>query len=198
MYRVILFTLAVSLVSVSAVSADIPLPKNLKYVDPRVRFDGIDKYEDYVFYLRFLTFTGGPAGVPHRLMEVKDTKAFNLKAERRLGNMSLLAIERKDFDKRSKEDPSLKWLTDKTEGVLAATFNSPSTTGSVNDKEVPVTAYRAAIKDGKLTVELVKAEKRGDAGPAGLMPMWLLAIVGSLSLACLGIWFVRRRSPGVH
>ncbi len=178
----------------SVALADIPLPKDLKYVDPRVRFEGIDKQPAFVFHLRFLTFTGGPAGAPFRLIEVKDEKPFNLKAERRLINMSLLAMDRKEFAKRAKEDPSLKWLTDKTDGVLKSAITPPSTVGSVNLKEVPITTYRVTLKDGKLAAELVKDDKRSEAAPDGPLPLWALAGVFAFSLAGLGIWFARRRS----
>jgi hypothetical protein len=194
MYRTALSACAIVFMSAAVASADIPLPRDLKYVDPRVSFEGIDKQGDYVFYLRFLTFSGGPAGVPHTLIEVKDAKPFNLKAQRRLGDMTLLAMDRKEFDKRKKEDASLKWLTDKTPDVLKASVATPATTASVNIKEVPVTAYRVTLKDGKLSVEQVKAEKRSEAAPAGPLPVWGFGLVLAFSIAGLGLWFARRRS----
>ncbi len=193
MLRATLLAFVFTLLAASVASADVPLPKNLKYVDPRVSFDGVEKHKDHVFYLRFLTFSGGPANIPHRLVEVKDSKPFNLKAQRRLINMSLLAMERKEFDKRAKDDPSLKWLTDKAEGVLAAAINSPATTGPANAKEVAVTTYRVALKDGALSAPMVKNTERSDATPAGLMPMWLFGLISALSLSSLGIWAARRR-----
>lgn len=192
MNRAALFASALVLVSAAVASADVPLPKDLKYVDPRVSFEGIDKQADYVFYLRFLSFTGAPVGVPHMLIEVKDAKPFNLKAQRRLTDMSLLAMERKDFDKRKQDDASLKWLTDKTPGVLKAAIATPSTTASVNVKEVPVTAYKVTLKDGKLSAELVKDAKRSEA-PAGPLPVWGFGLVLAFSIAGLGLWFARRR-----
>jgi hypothetical protein len=188
------FTLAAvcSLLIVSAASADLPLPKDIKYVDPRVRFEGIDAHADYVFHLRFLTFVGGPNGVPYTVIEVKDAKPFNLNAQRRLINMQLLAVERKEFEKRAKDEPSLKWLTDKTEGVLAAKVVSPSTTAPISIKEVPVTTYRVTLQDGKLKVELVEDKKRGQAAPFGSWPNVAFGVVSALSLAWFGIWFVRR------
>ena len=78
MSRTKVLALAVGLLLVAAVRADIPLPKTHKYVDPRVRFEGIDTHADYVFYLRYLTFTGGPSGVPHTTVEVNG-KRFDVK-----------------------------------------------------------------------------------------------------------------------
>lgn len=193
MIRLTSIAILTALFSAAATYADVPLPKDLKYVDPRVSFEGVEKHADHVFYLRFLTFSGGPAGVPHRMMEVKDGKPFNLNAQRRLGNLYLLAMERKEFEKRKSEDSSLKWLSEKTEGVKAAFINAPSTIGKVSETEVPVTTYRVTLKDGKLTAELVKDAKRGDATPGGLLPMWALGVVSALSLAGLGVWAARRR-----
>jgi hypothetical protein len=189
MSRCALLAFSLVLLAASASWADLPLPKNLKYVDPRVSFEGIDKHADHVFYLRFQTFTAAPTK-DYRLIEIKDAKPFNLNAQRRLANMSLLALERKEFDKRAKDDPSLKWLTDKTDGVLLAKLDAPSTTGSVNLTEVPVTSYRVSLKEGKLSAELVKDAKRSDAGP---LPIWGFGLVLALSIAGLGIWFARRR-----
>ena len=181
------------LVIVGVVSADVPLPKDLKYIDPWVQFDGVEKYVDHVFYLRFLTFTGAPMKkTPFTLREVKNAKPFPLFVRRHLTNMSLLAMDRKEFEKRAKEDASLKWLTDKAEGVLEAYLvDTPETAISVKQKEAPVTVYRVALKDGKLTAETVRDKKRSDAGP---MPMWGFGLVLALSIAGLGIWFARRRS----
>ena len=170
------------------------MPKDVKYVDPRVRFEGVEQHVDHVFYLRFLTFTASPGGIPYRVVEVKDSKAFSLNAQRRLANMQLLAMERKEFAARVTDDPSFKWLTDMTEGVLRASITAPATTGPANLKEVPVTTYRIALKDGKLTAELVKDQKSGAAAPAGVLPTWTLGILTSCCLAWFGIWFARRDS----
>lgn len=193
MIRALALVFVGSLVFVSVASADIPLPRDLTYIDPRVRFEGIDKYPDQVFYLRFLTFTGGPGGVPYKLVAVKDTKDFALGAQRRLINMQLLALERKEFEKRAKEDSSLKWLTDKSEGVLAARVNTPSTTARRNEKP-PVTTYRVTLEDGKLKVEQVQSKKTSDATPIRAVPMVAVGLALTVSLSWLGIWLVRRRN----
>jgi hypothetical protein len=101
--------------------------------------------------------------------------------------MHLLAMERKEFEKRAKEDPTLKWFTDKTGGVLRANVVSPSTVVSVLVREAPVTTYRVALQDGKLTAEMVGAKKSSSAVP----PMAGIAV--ALSLMSFGIWFARRR-----
>ncbi len=188
-----LLALSFVLSAVLPVYADIALPKDLKQIDPRVRFDGVEKYADHVFVLKFKTFSGGPAMTPFTTIEVKDSKDFNLKAQRRILDMHLLAVERKDYEKLKKDDSSLNWLTDKMPGVLRANVQTPSTVMSVKLKEVPITTYRVSLKDGKLSAELVSELKRSEAAPEGMLPTWTVALAFSLSLAGLGVWFVRRR-----
>jgi hypothetical protein len=179
---------------VSILRADVPLPPNLQYVDPRVQFNGIDKHDDHVFFLRFLTFSGGPAGRPHTVTEVKHTKPFNLNAQRRLTDMSLIAVERKVYEKRAKDDPKLQWLTEASPGILRTSIATPSTTAAKSLKEVPVTSYQVSIQDGKLNVQLVKDQKRSDAGPDGAMPMAMVGIALTLSITFFGVWYARRHS----
>jgi hypothetical protein len=50
-----------------------------------------------------------------------------------------------------------------------------------------------SLKDGKLSAELVSELKRSEAAPEGMLPTWTVALAFSLSLAGLGVWFVRRR-----
>jgi hypothetical protein len=141
--------------------------------------------------LRFLTFTGGPARAKPTLREVKDAKPFALNAQRRIIDVTLLAMDRKEFEKRAREDSSLGWLSDKTEGVLKANINAPSTVVSADLKEAPVTTYRVTLKDGKLSAQMVRDRKTSDAGP---LPMWGFGLALTLSIASLGIWFARRRA----
>ena len=88
--------LCVALLFVGALAkpvlADIPLPSNQEYVQPTVQFTGIDELKDYVFQLRYLTFTGAPTGIPHRYATVASSKAFTLNAQRRVGDVQLLAM----------------------------------------------------------------------------------------------------------
>jgi hypothetical protein len=195
MARSYFFAVVGSVLVASSAAADVPLPKDLQYVKPRLRFEGIEAQPDYVFYLRYLTFSGGPAGVPHTLTPVKDAKVFTLDAARRLIDMKLLAMDRKAFAKRAEDDPSLKWLTDKTEGVLSAGVPTPSTTAPASLKEAPVTAYHVALKNGQLTVEMLPKTKRGETAPFGPAPGWVIGLVGAISLVWLGLWLARRNRP---
>jgi hypothetical protein len=193
MVRTLVLATGISVLWIGGVRADIPLPPDIKYVDPRVSFEGIDKYPDQVFLLRYLTFTGGPGKTPYSLVEVKDGNPFNLNAQRRLINVQLLTMKRDDYEKRAKDNPPSKWLDDKTEGVVVAKLATPPTTAPSTVKEAPVTQYRVEFKDGKLTAEKLEEKKGSLASPPGLPPVWAVGLVGSLCVASLGLWFVRRR-----
>ncbi len=172
----------------SSSRGDIPLPPNLRYIDPIVRFEGIAKLPEYEFRLRFQTFTGGPSGT-YTYRPVVEGNAFNLNAQRRLLDMQLLGLKRDEFERRAKADPSLRWLTDETPHVLAADVPSPSTVGKSTEK-VPVTNYRVSLKDGKLVVERVADEekKAGVAPPSGT---WIAGIALALAIAGSGLWLGR-------
>lgn len=174
-----------------------PLPKNRKVAEPPVKFEGVEKATDYVFYLRYSVLYQGST-----LVEVKDsgTLKLDLKFKDRIPNvnlMVLLAVERKEFEKRKKADPKLDWLTIKTDGVLAVEVPPPPTTVPADAKETPTTTYRVAIKDGKLIAEKVENKQATpkDKEPVSLLPTWAIGVVCSLSVAWLGVWFSRRAAP---
>lgn len=186
-------TLTLAMASSSS-RGDIPLPPNLKYIDPVVRFDGLAKLPDYEFRLRFITFVGGPSGVPATYKSVTDGSAFPLGASRRLLDMQLLGLKRDEFARRAKEDPSLRWLTDETPHVLAADVPTPSTTGKATEA-VPVTNYRVSMKDGQLIVERIAADPETKAEAS---TWWKPLLKTSISLlarfvgvALLGLWIFR-------
>jgi hypothetical protein len=198
MYRRLAIVLTCSLVMVGAVYANFGpayLPKDRKIAEPPVSFEGIDKHADYIFHLYYSgTYIGSD------LIEVKDANAiilkFKLPKDRVpvVSSMSLLAMDRTEFDKRKKDDPSLKWLNAETKGVLSAKLSPPPTTVPVTVKEIPLTTYRVTLKDGKLSAEKVEDEKKGEKEPTGLLPTWTFGIAGSVSIAWLGIWVARRRA----
>ena len=197
MLRRIWFIFVGVLCIASAAWADLPAPKGSIHVDPRVRFEGMTKHADHVFFLRY---SSGflPNGIPPLLIELKENNTFTLHTGRRIFSFEVVALDRKEFDKRAKADPTLKWLTDKTPGVLKTDVEPPSNVGSVNDKEVPVTGYRVAIRAGKLIAEKLRKDKRRtDTTPSTPMPLWAFGLVSACSLVLLGLWFARRRnSPG--
>lgn len=183
---------AAVLVLASRGAADVPLPPNLKYFEPQLAFEGVGKHPDTVFYLRFKTFTGGPAGVPYTTIEVKDDKAFVLKAQRRIIDFKLLAVERKDFERRAKDAPTLAWLSDKATGVQAASLPTPTTVGDKTLKELPVSTYKVTLKDGKLSVEPPSPFKTATPRTSAPVANWAAGILAAAGLAWIGLWWTRR------
>ena len=144
MIRCVVLSFVLLSTFVSNASADIPPPPGHKRVNPRVCFEGIDKHADHIFYLQLDTFRGGPGPPPNRLVQVIDSDPFSLSAG--IPIRYLLALERKEFEQRWKDDPSSKWLNNETDGVKAASVTAPPTIGKTTDKEVPVTVYRVASR----------------------------------------------------
>ena len=161
-------------------------------------FQGVENHTDYIFYLREPPIISHPSrSRPHSLIEVKDSKAFNLGATR-LADIKLLAMDRKEFDKRVKDDPSLNWLTPETKGILSAKVTPlPATAAPADVKETPVTTYNVSIKEGKLTVELVPDAKRSESAPTGLVPTGVAGLGIAICMAVMGLWLTRR-SRNVH
>lgn len=201
MDRTFVMAFTVGLLIARAASADMSpsMPKGYKYADPRVNFEGIEQHPDYVFHLRYLTYGGKGKqrddDATHSTIPVKDSKAFSLKTKEYLTDVYLLAMDRKEFDKRAKEDPTLNWLTDKTEGVLRASITELRTNVSEDVKEVPVITYRISLKDGKLSAELDQ-KKKSEAGPFRMLPGWAFGLMISLALAWFGLWFAWRYNNG--
>lgn len=180
--------------AISANSGPPSLPKEHRVHEPSVCFEGIDKHADHVFYLRFNIIYRGLT-----LIEVKDDKAIKLNlgfTDRKpvFGEMVLLAIERKAFEQRKKDDPSLKWLKETNEGLLVAKLDPPESTVPVSVKTNATMTYRVTLKEGKLSVDKVDEKK-----PTGLLPIWVFGLIGSVSVLWLGIWYQRKGSKsGAH
>jgi hypothetical protein len=191
MRRIAALTIVASLVSAGMVFANAGpprLPKGRKVAEPPVRFTGIDNKSDYVFYIHY-----GATYFEDTLAEVKDSEPIklNFKTKDFAPNayMVLLAMERKDFEKRKKDDPSLKWLKVVKDGVLTAKLTPPPTTLPVDAKEPSVTTYRVTLKEDKLNVEKVEEKK---SEPSSFLPWWTFGLAVSVSISWLGIWFARR------
>lgn len=190
-----LLAIASLLFSSATVFADIPLPKGERSVKPVVRFEGLEKHADHVFFLRYLSSVSPPIdGIPPMVFEVKDSKPIDLGGGRFILVYEFFALTKDDFARRLKDDPSRKWLKADTPGVLRADINGPITIAKERDKADPVTSYRVSIKNGKLFANLVKDNQRSEApvdAPFGLCAMGSAL---TLSIASLGIWFARRRN----
>jgi hypothetical protein len=194
MYRVMLLALAVCLVAVSAASADVPLPKDQKYVTPKVRFEGLDKQADHVFFLKWKAGNGNPNVAPTVYRAVKNGEVFEITGGRRIIGVQLFAVP-KDVAAKHEKDATMEWL-DKEAGVLKADVVAPNTVVSVKLTEAPTTPYKVSVADGKMKVEKQAEEVKTGAAPSR-MPTIVGATALSLSLALFGVWFTRRRTTVV-
>jgi hypothetical protein len=197
MRRPFLLATAVCLLLAAAATADVPLPPDLKHVTPRVRFEGLDKAADYVFFLKYNSGNGNPFAAPPRYVEVKNAEPFEMGGGRRIVGVALFAVPRADAAKLREKDPTMAWLSDKTPGVLKADVQAPSTVVSVKVTEVPVTTYRVRLADDKLKVEMAPVEEKRGEAPARRLGLVVVGLSLSLSLALFGLWFVRRRGPAM-
>jgi hypothetical protein len=168
-----------------------PLPKGRKVVEPLVRFEGIDRHPGHVFYLQY-----GAVYYGSTLVEVKDAEPIKLdfKAKDRtpVPHVALYAVEREDFGRRKRADPSLKWLCEAKDGVLWVKLSPPETTMPAAARDVPVTTYRVTLEGGKLRADKVSEQKGRAAESSGLLAPWAFGIVSALSIAWLGIWVARK------
>ena len=196
---------------VSNVSADIAPPPHLKGVDPRVRFEGVEDYPDHVFFLRYYNVHGNPDGTRPSLVEVKNSDVFTLNRGR-FYHLTVLAMPRKDFDKRNAEDPSLSWLKgeslgrqeydrfwlENVPGVRYVFVQPPPTVTSAYVSETPVTEYRITLSDGRLMVEVLAIAEPNFTPPPERWSTWVGGIFGAAALVGAGLWFVRRRKLRAH
>ncbi len=190
-----MLSLVVLLIPIPAAFADIPLPKGVRRIKPVVRFEGIEKHADHVFFLRYLSSVGPPIdGVPPMMVEVKDAAPIELFAGRFIQVYEFFALNRDDFNKRVKDDPSRKWLTEKAPGVLRADMRGPITTATERDKVDPVTVYRVSIRNGKLHADMVKDAKRSEVPLDAPFGFWAYGLALTISLTCFGVWYARRRA----
>jgi hypothetical protein len=196
--RAVAVTAALLFLLPSAARADMPLSGAVRQVTPQLRFDNLDDYPDYRFYLQYRRGDGNPFAAPLQIVEVFSGKPAPVAGEgRRVADLALLAAPRDqalpDF-RRDTRGPAPEFP-----GFLRATnLEEPATTVSVLDAtSYYLTPYRVAVRDGKLEVTALREEAVYPGGRAGraLLPYWpAAAALAATVLAGAGVWFVRRRA----
>jgi hypothetical protein len=181
--------------------ADMPTP-GFRQVTPYLRFDNLDDYPDYRFYLQYRRGNGNPFAAPLQIVEVTSGQPVPLAGEgRRVADLALLAAPR---DQALPAFPRDSWgPAPELPGFLRENLEHPVTTTSIADAASHyVSAYRVAIKDGKLEVTALPVEGVYPGGRAGraVLPYWpaVLAAVVAAAFAGAGVWFVRRRAARVR
>jgi hypothetical protein len=167
-------------------------------VTPHLRFDNLNDYPDYRFYLQYRRGDGNPFAAPLQIVEVFSGHPVAVEGRgRHVADMALLAGPRDqalpDFQ-RDARGPAPEFP-----GFLRATnLEHPVTTTSVPrlDRQY-VMPYRVAITDGKLELTALPVEGDFPTDPAerATLPYWpAAAALAAAVLAGAGVWFVRRRA----
>jgi hypothetical protein len=173
--------------------ADLSPPTGTKYFDPRVRFHGISRLNDYVFFLHYETGNDSRFMLP-RTVQVTSDAEFTLKTtERFIRGVQLCAIDKNTYTKMKNENPEA-FVNASTPGALAVSVDTPINIGSKFRRRAPLTEYRVSLVDGKLAAELVNAENSSVAPLDTPFSFCAFASAFTLFLTSLGIWFARRRS----
>jgi hypothetical protein len=177
--------------------ADISVPGS-RQVTPYLRFDNLDNYPDYRLYLQYRRGDGNPLAAPLQIVEVFPGRPVAVAGEgRRVADLALLAAPR---DQELPAFPRQTWgPAPEFPGFLRATIlEHPVTTTSVADAASHyVSAYRVAIKDGKLEVTALPVEGvyPGDRAGRAILPYWpAVAALAAAVFAGAGVWFARRRA----
>jgi hypothetical protein len=195
------FLLTICLVVVPLARADVP-PPGCKAIAPRVRFQGVDHYPDYIFILKYKS--DPQPRIPWHYHEVNSTRPFTMVPGDRICYTQLFAVSRTEAAQLLQSDPTMDWLNDKTLGLLRANVKPPRGWIETHRREVTFTTYRVTINDSELTVDWLKevellpdeieegtavAHKRRESR----LTTVVVSAVSGLSLVFLGIWLVRRR-----
>ena len=186
MKRILLSASLVNLLFTSLAWADVALPDHLIDADPQVRFLGIEKYPEYVF---FFTYTNAD---PRSLLRwpvqvaVKGEGEITVTGGKHFGGARLLAVSRTEFDRRGNVDEN-------TPGALVVPLLDVTSVVPRSNKRASFSEYRVSIRDGKLSADTVKASGNNETRASRPFAWCVGASAFMLSLAGLGIWFARRR-----
>ena len=178
--------------------ADMPLA-GAREVTPRLRFDNLDDYPGYRFYLQYRRGDGNPYAAPLQIVEVAAGRPVPLAGGgRRVADLALLAGPR---DLPPPELPhDTRGPASEFPGFLRATNLEPpvTTTFRPNRGDDYVMPYRVAVTDGRL--ELTALPVEGDY-PGGLtdnavLRYWPAVLAAAVAAVCAGagVWFGRRRA----
>ncbi len=190
-----LFLLLTLSMNVSAnVGPPFRIPEDRKLAQPRLQFKGIADYPDYVFVIK--------CNIGFRIsivQQVKDDKEFTIAIEetKRIeekGSLYLYAIPKKKFDKLKKEDPPSKWIEGDRDGTLFEICKDIPTTIPKTSKEYPLIRYQVIIQEGELRAKKLEPKPSEDPKKSSSLRPIGIGVLCCLSLAWLGVWFVRRGS----
>jgi hypothetical protein len=178
--------------------ADILSP-GTRQLTPQLRFDNLDDYPDYRFYLQYRRGEGNPYAAPLQVVAVVAGQPVALTGGgRNVADLALLAAP------RDQPPPALPHDTrgpaPDFPGFLCATNLEPpvTTTSVAHAASHYVMPYWVAITDGQLELTALPVEGDYSGGGAGgaALPYWPVVLAAAVAavFAGAGIWLVRRRA----
>lgn len=185
-------TVAITLLFGATAAADFPLPAHLKTVDRLVRFEGIEKFPEKIFYLRYSNTNGAPRQTDPPTLARAGAETIRLAPGRHMHRFEILAVDRGAFDEHEKSGDLAVWLAGSPEGILVASPPPPSDAAPISSLTPPVTTYRLSIQNGSLDVEAI-SPPLVERAVTGNLPIVVYGSAIALGVAAAGLWFVRRR-----
>ena len=191
MTRRILLPLATVLcfLAPAPVAADMGAPLHFDF-PPRVRFDNLDEYPDYVFYLQYRTDSSNPTRAPLNLVRVEPNQIIQFR--RRLADVVLIAVPRCVVPavEADRDDFCLAYMegTHRVKIYDEIPFFAPD--WDLCDYYIAPYRIAALHEDG--SIELTRLPKVA-VGRNVSRRMRIVLILASPALAILGIWWARRR-----
>jgi hypothetical protein len=114
--RTVALTAALLFLFTPGTRADVPTP-GFRQVTPQLRFDSLDDYPDYRFYLQSRRAPGNPFAAPLQTIEVPPGQPVTLPGEgKRIADLVLLAVPCKEAEYVTLRDGTLS--TANAEGTL--------------------------------------------------------------------------------
>jgi hypothetical protein len=178
--------------------ADMPL-SGAREITPRLRFENLNDYPAYRFYLQYRRGDGNPYAAPLQVVEVAAGQPVPLTGGgRRVADVALLAGPR---DLPPPElPPNTQGPAPEFPGFLrAANLEPPITTTYRPDRgDDYVMPYRVAITDGRLELTALPVEGGYPGGLTdhAILRYWPVLLAAAVAVVCagVGVWFLRRRA----
>jgi hypothetical protein len=170
-----------------------PFPYPVRKIDPQVRFDNLDQYPDWIFYLEYRRGNGNPGIATKQTLSLPSAEPVALTGSGRRVVAYVLAVPRASVAGKGMPPP------EDTPGVLRRQIYGIDLAEmfliDLNDSYI--TPYRVSVAGADLKVEAsprVPVRPEIDLGFARL-PMRQTGVVLALALAVAGMWFAwsRRR-----
>lgn len=191
------------LVVIASLLVMLPLPEpradndgsGVRWLEPRLRFDNLANFPDYVFYLRYRRFEGNPRQGSVHVIPVSASEPILL-AGTGLGlrDLVLLAVPRRLTPPPG--DGNGSWPNENIPGVLRSSLlEEPIGWSPAGDRtDYYVTPYRVALGQGRIHLLKLPIEPvRSESSYGGFdLAFCSVILAGVLVLIGVSLWVMRR------